>query len=93
MDDAEVVTSIQSSLYNTLNNRWFAKYGEYVGRTRFYRSDLLTLDGTLVFESTLTSIRAANGKSLLEYLPAITELNFSGCSSLESTFTPVGGTA
>lgn len=93
MDDAEIVTSIQSSLFSALNNRWYAKYGDYVGRSRFYRSDLLTLDGALVFDSTLTSIRSANGKSLLEYLPAITELNFSGCSSLESTYTPSGGTA
>lgn len=93
MDDAEVVTSIQQALYTSLNNRWYAKYGEYIGRTRFYRSDLLALDGTVTFETTLTSIRSSNGSTILNYLPAIEGLNFSDCTSLTSTYTPSGGTA
>ena len=93
MDDAEVVTSIQQALYTSLNNKWYAKYGEYIGRTRFYRSDLIALDGTITFETTLTNVRSSNGSTIFNYLPAIEGLNFSGCTSLISTYTPSGGTA
>ena len=91
MQDPEVVTNLQDHLFYALKNRWYAKYGEDIGRNKFYRSDLFTLDGTLTFSTDITSVRSAVGThSLFEYLPAIEGLNFSGCSSLLSTYTPTG---
>ena len=96
MQDTEVAVNTGGTrqLFLALNNRWNDKYGEYISGTAFHRSDLLTLDGTITFDSTLVSVKSYNGNnSIFNYLPAVEGLNFSGCSSLVSTYTPTGGSA
>jgi len=49
MDDYPVVTSAQLYVLNALKTRWNTKYG-VSDKNIFYRSDLLNLDGTLIFD-------------------------------------------
>ena len=80
MQNPVIVMATQSSLYNAINTRWTAKYGSGLSRTSIYRSDLLTLDGTLMFDSNTTNIHTVNESSLFNYLPSIEGLVFQGCS-------------
>ena len=82
MDDPAIVTSIYTDMFDTIDSRWTAKYGEPIGRNRIYRSDLQNLDGGLAFPATIENMYTDNRDSLFNYLPCITSLSFTGCSSL-----------
>lgn len=92
MLDDTIVSVIQTSMYNSINDRWYAKYGERKTNS-FFRSDLINLDGSITFDSAIENVYTNNGTTLFNYLPEIQSLNFSGCSSLESTYTVPGETA
>lgn len=93
-DNAAIVMSNQSYMYNTINAAWTTQYGSAIGRNSFYKVDLLSMTGTIDFSSAgsnLQSIVTANGSYLLKYLPNITGLNFDGCTALTSTNNSIVG--
>jgi hypothetical protein len=74
-------------MYNAINTRWTAKYGTGIGRSDIYRSDLLNLDGSITFSTSLTDVYTNNGSTLFNYLPNITGLSFANCTQLTSIYT------
>ena len=88
INDAIVIISNDASiLYDVINDKYNAQFGETKGR--YYKYDLMALSGTLDLSSaqynTINSLRTQNNKSVLKYLPNISTLNLSGCTSLTST--------
>ena len=85
MRDPVIVMSVQSVLWNAINTRWQAKYSETVPNS-IKRSDLINLDGTLTFGTTIANIMSAEGDTVLNYLPAIEGLVFDGCTLLTTNY-------
>lgn len=85
-DDTQVLHSQVTSpgVQNVLNTLHTSLYGNSI--YEYHKSDLLSLVGTLDFSVESTSIgtlQTNNNQRLLEYLPNITSLNFSGCNNLQ----------
>lgn len=76
--------STSVGVQNVLNTRHVALYGNALDS--YYKSDLLSLTGTLDFSANASSIgtvyTADGNNSLLKYLPNIKSLIFDNCTSL-----------
>lgn len=89
MNDIDIVSSVQSSMYNAINNRWKEKFGTTLG-TYIYRSELLNIDGTLTFDSNILNVYTNNGSTLFNYIPNVEGLIFDGCDKLNSIYSAPG---
>lgn len=84
-DDSTVIHRYSTSpgVQAVLNAKHTSLYNNALDN--YYKSDLLSLTGTLDFStnaSAIGTVNAEGGESLLKYLPNITQLDFNGCSSL-----------
>lgn len=86
MKDDVIIRAIQSVMWDAVNTRWNQKYGENAP-SNIRRSDLMTLDGTLTFGSTIANLLSQQGDSILRYFPAIQGLIFDNCSQLTTNVT------
>lgn len=82
MKDPIVVMGVQQLLWNSVNNRWKVINNGQDAPNSIRRSDLLNLDGEIVFDTQLVSILSTEGDTLLHYLPSIESLTFDGCTGL-----------
>lgn len=84
-DNTPILFASQSDLFLTISGKYGTDYGIQQTYFDFYKSHLLSLDGTLDFSSVsqITSILASNRQSILKYLPNIVEYDFSNCTSLQ----------
>lgn len=85
-----ILSNDASYLYNAMLDKYRNQVGDVTAspsRGIFYRSTLLNLTGSLSFENytSIESLRTLTNESILRYVPNITSLSFSGCSSLTST--------
>lgn len=87
MDDSTpIVTSLQTYLYESIANAWYTQFSETFSESRFYRTDLLALNGTITFSTSMNNLlNANNNASVLDYLPNVTGLVFDGNTNLTST--------
>lgn len=80
-DDATpIVMSNQSAMYTAINTTWQAQYGSVIGRNNIFKIDLMSITGSLTFNTDLPSLVTANGSFLFNYLPNCTGINLDGCT-------------
>ena len=87
-NDSQVIhtQNVSSGVQNVLNTNHILSYGNAINQ--YYKSDLLSLTGTLDFSAesqSIGSISTVNRDNLLQYLQNISEFNFSGCSHLDQS--------
>lgn len=78
--------NVSLGVQNVLNTQHVALYGTSLNQ--YYKSDLLSLAGTLDFSAeyqSIGSILTATGDRLLQYLYNIGTLNFTNCSQLDQS--------
>lgn len=79
-------TGTSASVHNGLNDLHTTLYGDTL--TNYYKSDLLSLNGTLdlsTYTTAVASMYDSQGNQLLASLPNLTGLNVSGCSNFTGT--------
>ena len=101
MQDEDAITdSLHELLYTPISNLWNTQFGEPLTKVYLYRTDLLTLTGTLDFTGadslvsgqTFNNLIVNNGRhSLLEYIPNVTGLILDGCANLTTSYLPLQG--
>ncbi len=89
IDDAvEIVQYNSGLLFDALKDQYLACNNATITRS-FYKSDLLSLNGTLSFTDSkyqlLTDLTTIDRKSIFEYLPNIEGIDLSGCTSLDTS--------
>lgn len=84
MKDPIVVMAVQQLLWNTINNRWKVVNNGQDAPNQIRRSDLLNLDGEIVFDTQLSSILSTEQDTILHYLPSIQTVTFDGCTELNN---------
>lgn len=94
-DDALVLHKLATSIgvQNTLVDAFNVQYGNNTAPSEFYKSDLFSISGTLDFSAhsnAVGTVLATNGNPLLQYLPNITGLNFTNCTSVKPTSASFG---
>ena len=87
-NDAQVMHTQNTSIgvQNVLNANHTLLYGNAINQ--YYKSDLLSLAGTLDFSAeyqAIGTVLTTNGDRLLQYLQNISEFNFNNCSSLDQS--------
>lgn len=92
-DGVAILNQLSGVLYEVVSARYIQLYGSNPDGNTFYRSDLANITGELNFSSKtgLTTLRGANGQSILRYLPNVTELNFRSCTNLLFTDEDING--
>lgn len=91
-DTIAIVSRLQEFLYKAISDRWEAQTGEELTKNNLYRSDLISLDGTLTFgpDSQFNNIVTNKGTdSVLKYLPSVTGLVFDNNTNLTSTYNTI----
>lgn len=87
-DNAAIVSVMQEHIYSAFASAWNTQFGEQLTKSQLYRTDLLSMNGTLTFNSSVQNIMAYSGSnSILAYLPNITGLVFDDNSNLTSIYT------
>ena len=90
-DSTAVVISTQKNLYAAFQNSWQSQFGEQLTRS-LYRTDLLSMTGTITFNTNVENIIAYSGPvSILKYLPNITGLIFDNNTNITNKFTTLQG--
>lgn len=92
-DTSPIVSVHQADLYSAFSNAWQTQFGEQLDKSQLYRTDLLSLNGTITFNTSVQNIINYNGtNSILNYLPNVTGLVFDGNTNLTNVFTTLQNT-
>jgi hypothetical protein len=94
-DDSVAIHSaaVSPGVQATLADRFDAIYGQNTAPTYFFKSDLLSLYGTLDFSAhsqQVGTVFATNGQPLVKYMPNVTGLVFTGCTNVSPTGSSFG---
>ena len=91
-DPSQIVTTAAGSLYSALSDHYEICNGEGINNKPFYRTDLLSLNGTISFAryTDITDILIVPDNasipivSIFRYMPNIEGINLSGCTNINT---------